>query len=141
MPLRRRYRRRLSGPLLDRFDLYVELPPLDPARLDGPGGESTDVVRKRVIDARNIQCKKNPGEVPNGRLTASQRHVRFPARGDARDLLIRAARKLQMSARAVDRTRKVARTIADLGGSESVVQEHVIEALQYRPRVQSREDG
>ena len=133
----RRYRNKLSGPLLDRIDLLVELPQLSPEELTAaPAGESSAVVRSRVIAARERQYARtkrlNAGELCNSRLTP--RMIReFCAVTPSQELLLREAiRRFKLSPRAYDRILKVARTIADLAGSENIRDEHLFEAVNYR---------
>ena len=128
----RRYRSRLSGPLLDRIDLHVHVPRLPPHELrpDAPDGEGTAAIQARVVAARARQqarCSK-----PNARMGQSETmaHCRLQARDQA--LLERAVERLQLSARSLHRILRVARTIADLAGSEAIATAHVTEALGYR---------
>jgi magnesium chelatase family protein len=126
-----RYRARVSGPLLDRIDLHVEAPALSLAELrsDTPG-ESSDLIRARVESARARQ-KSRQGAV-NARMAHGQ--IRKHCRLDSAlgDLLQQAMEKLKLSARAYDRILKVARTIADLAGAETIEAPHLLEAIQYR---------
>ncbi|WP_363799395.1 YifB family Mg chelatase-like AAA ATPase [Lysobacter firmicutimachus] len=128
----RRYRARISGPLLDRIDLHLEVPRLPPAQLrpDQPEGESSACVRERVLAARERQHAR-AGQ-PNARLDQAQTetHCRLTARDQA--LLERAVEGLQLSARSLHRILRVARTIADLAGSESIATAHLTEAIGYR---------
>ena len=128
----RRYRARISGPLLDRIDLHVDVPRLPPAQLrpDAPDGESTCEVRTRVEHARSLQ-QQRAGK-PNALL--SQAETMAACRLDARDqaLLERAIDALQLSARSMHRILRVARTIADLAGSPDIATVHLTEALGYR---------
>jgi magnesium chelatase family protein len=130
-----RYRRRISGPLLDRLDLHVDVPPVAPALLGGVAAHPTTAeVRARVGRAREVQARRG-GAGPatcNARLrgAALRRHC---APDDAgRRLLQSAVEKLGLSARAHDKVLRVARTIADLEGAEGVRAAHVGEAIQYR---------
>jgi magnesium chelatase family protein len=133
-----RYRGRLSGPLRDRLDLMVEVPALAPDVLaeggDGAAGEASASVRARVIGARTRQrARYGPGgPSTNAELTPSfmARHCRLDSSG--RRILSAAVQRLSLSARGYDRVRKVARTIADLEGSENIQGDHVAEALQFR---------
>ena len=125
-----RYRGRVSGPLLDRIDLQVEVPRLPPGTLgNGEPGEASDAVRQRVVAARAIQWGRGG---LNAALAgeAIGRHCRLAQRDAA--LLERAMEKLGLSARAYHRILKVARTIADLAGSETIVTAHLTEAIAYR---------
>jgi magnesium chelatase family protein len=124
-----RYRRRISGPLLDRIDLQVEVPAVAPGRLADPGGEPSAAVRRRVGAARERQRARG---AENARLrgAALRRHCAPDGRG--RELLVRAAERLGLSARAHDRILRVARTLADLEGAERVGPDHLLEAIQYR---------
>lgn len=127
-----RYRARISGPLLDRIDLHVEVPRLPPAELrpDAPEGESSAVVRTRVTAAHARQ------QARGGRLNAhlSQAQTMADCRLAPRDqaLLERAVEALRLSARAMHRILRVARTIADLDGSDAIATAHLTEALGYR---------
>jgi magnesium chelatase family protein len=127
-----RYAARVSGPLLDRIDLVVQVPPVDPAALTGARAvaESTEVVRTRVVAARARQ-EARAGDV-NSRLAgrALDELRRAPALAG---LLAEAMTRLELSARAADRLLRVARTIADLNGVTSVERTHLAEALQFRP--------
>ena len=129
-----RYRGRLSGPLRDRIDLIVEVPAVPMAAIaDARPGESSAAVRARVCAARAVQHDRSGTSGPrtNAELRARALQVCRPdARG--RELLRRAVEHLGLSARAYDRVLKVARTIADLSGTEGVAGDHVAEALQYR---------
>jgi len=130
-----RYRARLSGPLLDRFDLHVEVPAVPYRDLaGGPPGEPSRVVRERVERAVGIQRERLGPDGPgfNGRMQPVQvrRHCRIPPEGGR--LMEAAVDRLGLSARAVDRVLKVARTIADLDGSEEIRVVHLSEAIQYR---------
>lgn len=130
-----RYRARLSGPLLDRFDLHVEVPAVPYRDLaGGPPGEPSSAVRQRVERAVGIQRRRlGPGGPGfNGRMEPAQmrQHCRIPP--EAGRLMEAAVDRLGLSARAVDRVLKVARTIADLDGSEEIRVVHVSEAIQYR---------
>ncbi|HRP73856.1 MAG TPA: ATP-binding protein, partial [Luteimonas sp.] len=128
----RRYRARISGPLLDRIDLHVEVPRLPPAELrpDAPEGESSAAIRARVEAARMLQHRR--AGRPNAQLSQSETMVacRLAPRDQA--LLERAIDALQLSARAMHRILRVARTIADLAGSETIATVHLTEALGYR---------
>ncbi|MCI8496631.1 MAG: YifB family Mg chelatase-like AAA ATPase [Clostridiales bacterium] len=129
------YLGRVSGPLLDRLDLHIEVPPVDFNELSStvPAERSADIL-ERVNAARRLQQQRyeSDGISCNARLTPAlmKRHCTLTA--DAHSTLRRAFEKMDLSARAYDRILKVARTIADLDQSEAIRQEHIFEAVQYR---------
>ncbi len=130
-----RYRNRVSGPLLDRIDLHVEVPAVTLGELKGGGGERTEAVAARVLAARDIQQLRlrDGGLIPvNAALSDAtlRRHCRLDL--GAQELLDSAFEKLGLCARALTRTLKVSRTIADLGGQERIGSADVAEAIQYR---------
>ncbi|MCB2222049.1 MAG: YifB family Mg chelatase-like AAA ATPase [Bacteroidetes bacterium] len=131
-----RYLNKISGPLLDRIDIHVEVVPVPFRELSEERvGEKSDVVRKRVIAARKIQeerFKESKGIYSNAQMSSKQ--LRQICRLDemGATLLKNAMEKLSLSARAYDRILKVARTIADLDASEHILPEHIAEAIQYR---------
>lgn len=128
----RRYRARVSGPLLDRIDLQIEVPrvPLTELGDAEAGSESSASVRDRVVAARDLQMQR--ASKPNAALI--HREVQRDCALSARDrgLLERALDKLGLSARAYHRILRVARTIADLAGATQIETEHLSEAIQYR---------
>ena len=132
---RDRYLGRLSGPLLDRIDLHVELPALEGEEYTGaPVGDDSATVRARVARART--CQHARGGAAGARLNAEigSRLLRrlCPIPADAQRLLAAAMTRLGLSARGHDRVVRVARTIADLADVETIATEHCAEALQYR---------
>ncbi|WP_135257426.1 YifB family Mg chelatase-like AAA ATPase [Thermus caldilimi] len=128
---RGRYMGKISGPLLDRFDLVVEVPRLTPAELArAPEGESTLAVRERVLKARERMLARQGR--PNGELAGKALREHVCLTSGAEHLLQAAAKRMLLSARSYDRLLRVARTIADLQGAESVEENHVAEALAYR---------
>jgi len=129
----RSYRARISGPLLDRIDLHVEVPALPNTDLLGPvnyGGEASAQVRERVQSARDRQQQR--AGVANARLGAKQIDQLCVLDDDHRQLLELAMQRLSLSARAAHRILKVARTIADLESAERIDGSHLSEAIQYR---------
>jgi len=133
-----KYSAKVSAPLLDRIDLHVTLPALQVDELleAGPNTETSDIVRRRVAQAREIQRRRyqdeNHRDTSNARLSRAQLKRFCHLEPDARDLLKQAIDKLGLSARAFDRIRKVSRTIADLEKSETIQARHVAEAVHYR---------
>lgn len=126
-----RYRSRLSGPLLDRIDLQIEVPAVRPAELlAAPDGEASELVAARVQAARRRQIERQ-GE-PNGVLGAARTDTCCVADGAARRLLQTAAEKLGWSGRRLHRTLRVARTIADLEASATIGVTAMAEALQLQ---------
>jgi magnesium chelatase family protein len=126
-----RYQGRLSGPLLDRIDLHVEVPAMAPNDLLGaPGGEPTAVVQARCIAARAVAMRRQ-GHA-NQALQGSAIDAHAALTPSASTFLTTAAARLGWSGRATHRALKVARTIADLANAEHVDVAHVAEAVQYR---------
>ena len=130
-----RYRRRLSGPLLDRIDLHVEVPRVLHRDLADPvDGEPSDAIRSRVEAARQVQRERlTPfGLHCNAHMQA--RHIRKFCTVDdqGQKLLEMVTDRLALSARSYSRILKVARTIADLAGEGQILQQHLAEAIQYR---------
>jgi magnesium chelatase family protein len=127
-----RYRERISGPLLDRIDLHVEVPALRERDLaQSPCGEASAAIRARVEAARERQMDRQGA--PNGRLEGGEIEKRCVPSIAARRLLRDAASRLSLSARGYHRVLKVARTIADLAGHDDLGAGELAEALQYRP--------
>lgn len=130
-----RYLSRVSGPLLDRLDLHVEVPAVDYDELNSKTeGESSEKIKERVNRARNIQRERyeNSGIRCNARLTPAQLKEFCIMDDGASRILKSAFEKMGFSARAYDRVLKVSRTIADLDQSEIITSRHIAEAIQYR---------
>jgi len=126
-----RYRGRLSGPLLDRIDLHIEVPALPEAELTQAGqGEDSATVRARVAEARHAQIQRQ-GK-PNAFLAGREIEMHCMADDAALALLKQAITRLNLSARGYHRVLRVARTIADLGRADIIAPLHVAEAVQYR---------
>ena len=134
-----RYRHRISGPLMDRMDIFVEVPRVDYEKLtDGPSAEGSAEIRERVETCRGLQrlrfsesrlssnCEMGPVEVRE----FCQRFLEDAAKS----LLKMAVEQLSLSARSFHRVLKVSRTVADLAGEETITAAHLAEALQYRQR-------
>jgi magnesium chelatase family protein len=135
-----KYQRRLSGPLLDRIDIHVEVPRVQYEKLTGAGeGESSRTVRRRVQEARERQRARFAGTTLISNADMGPSDVRRLCLTDqtAQGLLKSAMQQLHLSARAYHRTLKLARTIADLAGAETITAIHAAEALQYRARKQA----
>jgi magnesium chelatase family protein len=134
-----RYKRRISGPILDRIDLHINVPAVETEKIIGTveKGESSLNIREKVMKARKIQGERfeNQGIFCNGRMKNKQvkEYCRLDVQGVR--LLRLAMDKFDLSARAYFRVLKVARTIADLDGSADILASHLGEALQYRERV------
>jgi magnesium chelatase family protein len=131
----RRYRNRVSGPLLDRIDLQVEMPALRPNEIPGgPPGESSEDVRRRVRSARGRQLERFAGSriVCNSQMGARDLRSFCELDRSGERLLEAAVERLQLSARAYGRALKIARTIADLDAQKRILAAHVAESIQYR---------
>ncbi len=134
-----RYLARLSGPLIDRIDIHVEAPAVPWKQLagglggeSGPRGTSSAQMREQVLAARARQHRRQGTLAPNSRLSGRQLDKLAPMSEDAKVMLGQAMTELGLSARAYDKIRRVARTIADLEGVEQLTSAHVGEAVQYR---------
>jgi magnesium chelatase family protein len=131
-----RYRSRLSGPLLDRIDLHVEVPPVQVADLGrARPGESSAEIRKRVNIARRVQQRRFEGNEQvhcNAQMGSRLITEYCPIDKSSTRLLHQAVARLGLSARAYTRILKIARTIADLEQQEDIASRHLAEAIQYR---------
>jgi magnesium chelatase family protein len=136
-----KYQKRISGPLLDRIDIHIEVPRVDYEKLSGNRmGETSESIRARVQAARDIQNKRfSNGESKDAVCNADMRvgEIRQFCRLDdqSQSLMRSAMTQLNLSARGYHRVLKLARTIADLAGSEEIQSAHLAEALQYRPKI------
>ena len=126
-----RYRAKISGPLLDRIDLQIEVPSLSEAELTrAPDGEKSAAVRARVVAATARQTTRQ--DKPNNLLTPPEIELHCLPDAAGEKLLRQAISRLNLSARAYHRVLKVARTIADLAASDAILSQHIAEAIQYR---------
>jgi magnesium chelatase family protein len=130
------YLGRVSGPLLDRIDLHIEVPQVKFHEISETGnGEPSSAIRERVVTARKKQqarFRDKPKITCNARMGTRELKQHCDLTEQIKELLKFAMADLNLSARAYDRILKVARTIADLAGSENIAGEHVSEAIQYR---------
>jgi magnesium chelatase family protein len=129
-----RYLSKISGPLIDRIDIHVEVPTVPHAQLMGAAkGTDSRTMREQISAARAVQAKRNGGPMrPNATLSGREldKHAKLDEQG--REVLKQAMTELGLSARAYDKVRRVARTIADLEGKENIAAHHVAEAVSYR---------
>jgi len=134
----------MSGPIADRIDLWIEVPQIEHTKLSDQTlmGESSASIQKRVIKAREIQNKRLSAKTTtkNHILTNSEMTVRdlkafVPISENIKTILNQAASKMNLSSRGYHRIIKIARTIADLEGVADIRENHILEALQYRPKI------
>ncbi len=130
------YRNKISGPLLDRIDIHIEVPSMRYQELSSTaGGETSEAIRQRVVAVRQIQeqrFKRRRKVRSNAGMGTKDMQKYCCLKPDAQDVLRMAISELNLSARAYDRILKVARTIADLDPSDDITSQHVSEAIQYR---------
>ena len=132
-----RYQKRISGPLLDRIDIFVQVPRIEYEKLaDDSNGEGSEVIRQRVEAARSRQRERLDGTklACNSEMTPVEVKAFCQIEAEAQSLLRAAMNQLALSARAFHRILKLSRTIADLEGSDTISAGHLAEAIQYRPR-------
>jgi magnesium chelatase family protein len=130
-----RYVSKISGPLLDRIDIHIDMPAVKYRELrDDAGGDTSTAIRARVVAARRRQLERYQGEkiYCNAQMSSRQIARHCSISPDCERLLEIAMTRLGLSARAHDRILKVARTIADLEAAESISTTHISEAIQYR---------
>ncbi len=132
----RKYLSKISGPLLDRIDIHIDVPKVDNRELfSASGGEDSATIRKRVIQARALQHErftKNKGVFTNAQMSPKLIRRFCQLDSECESKLMNAMDRLNLSARAHDRILKVSRTIADLEGMENIAMEHLIQAIQFR---------
>ena len=134
---REKYKKKISGPILDRIDMWIEVAEVDHEKLASAAeGEGSDSIRKRVQQARDIQNERfsDTHASINSDMNTNDLDSFIQLDTQARKLLTESAQKLDLSARGHHKAVKLARTIADLGSSEEIQTEHILEALQYRPK-------
>jgi magnesium chelatase family protein len=135
-----RYKRKLSGPIIDRIDIWVTVSNIDYDKLSDNKneGDSTSLIKEKVSKARKIQEKRfknHPrGIKTNSEMSVKDLNIFAPLNEETRKILNQSAERLGLSARAYHRIIKLARTIADLENSEDIKTSHILEAIQYRPR-------
>jgi len=132
-----KYQSRISGPLMDRIDIFVNVQPISYDEFKGKRGESSREIRERVIKAREIQSKRFKGTkvYTNSKMTPKMVREFCKLSPEGENLLKLAAERMGISARGITRILKVARTIADLEGSRDIKTHHLAEAIQYRQSV------
>jgi magnesium chelatase family protein len=136
-----KYQKRISGPLLDRIDIHIEVPRVNYEKLSGERvGESSETIRAKVQAARDIQNKRFSSDgssdiVCNADMRVGQIRQFCKLQDEGQGLMRSAMTQLNLSARAYHRILKLARTIADLAVSEDIQSVHLAEALQYRPKM------
>ncbi len=135
-----RYERKISGPIIDRIDVWLNVPQVDPKKLSDyqTVEESSELIRTRINEARKIQRerfkKANLNIKTNSEMTVRDLRAFAPLTPTLTELLNDSAKRLDLSARAYHRVIKLARTIADLARADNIEEPHLLEALQYRPR-------
>lgn len=135
-----RYQRKISGPIIDRIDMWVEVSQINYEKLGEQKSDKSETrdIKDRVINARKIQkerFEKSGNKIKiNSEMSAKDLEKNANLKLDVKDILNMSAKKLDLSARAYHRIIKLARTIADLEGSEDINSSHILEALQYRPK-------
>ncbi|MHB8637687.1 MAG: YifB family Mg chelatase-like AAA ATPase [Fimbriimonadaceae bacterium] len=130
-----KYTAKISGPLLDRIDLHLEVPRLKPDELIGAvPGESSASIRDRVVAARRRQYARLGGSRTNSKISPKELRSLVPLDAEAEVFMRLVSARMNLSARVFDRVLKVGRTIADLAGDEAVAKVHLAEAVQYRER-------
>ncbi|MBK9006902.1 MAG: YifB family Mg chelatase-like AAA ATPase [Anaerolineae bacterium] len=135
-----KYQKRISGPMLDRIDIHIEVPRVDYEKLSGDRlGESSESIRARVQAARDIQQKRFANSksdiICNADMRVGEIRQFCKLQDEGQSLMRAAMSQMNLSARAYHRILKLARTIADLAGSEDIQSVHLAEALQYRPKL------
>lgn len=132
-----RYAGRISGPLLDRIDLHIEVPRLKPEELvEMPCGESSATIRQRVVSARERQYARLGKPRLNSKMTPRELRDDMPLNDECKAFLRNVMTRMNLSARVYDRILKVGRTIADLAGDADLAVGHLAEAVQYRERIE-----
>lgn len=132
-----RYVSKISGPLMDRIDIHIDVPAVKFNELRGRGvsqGDSSDEIRERVMRAREVQLGRFNGDgiYSNSAMSPKQIRTHCALDDQSEELLEKAMLRQGLSARAHDRILKVSRTIADLAGSGKITTEHISEAINYR---------
>ena len=133
-----KYQKKLSGPLLDRIDIHIDVPAVKVEKLveDNEVAEDSRTIRKRVVKAQKLQKNRFEGRktIMNSEMTAKDLKEILGITEEAKDIIKSAMKTLSLSARSFNKVLKVSRTIADLEGSGEIRSQHILEALQYRPR-------